>query len=396
MDLASALKKLIYSDPFYGLFLLNINKRFSTQIETAAVARSGVNCELLINKEYWDSLDNAEQIFVLKHEIGHILFKHMFVLSDLKYHEIANIAADCEINQYIDPECKYIDKYFYPKRLELPEKLGSREYYRRILNNESKLKIVFSGGEAQADHGNQEEGGQGQIVDDHSGMYSKDKESGFGDLTDAERELISKQIDYVAKHTAEQVQKQRGTIPGCFKGYIDSLFVQKKQIFNWKQYFRRLIGTAISVNLKKTRKKESFRFPDCSAIKYKRKSKILVAVDTSGSVSDKELCDFFSEINHLCKANVAVDICECDTEIKRVYKYDGKWDKSICGRGGTTFDPPIHYFNQNRDYTMIVYFTDGYAPLPEVKVRNNQIVWVITSNGHRQNYPGYTIYIPNE
>ena len=52
MDLEKALKKLIYKDPFYGLFLLNVDKQYdSTLPAIAAVGRIGVNCRLYINKE---------------------------------------------------------------------------------------------------------------------------------------------------------------------------------------------------------------------------------------------------------------------------------------------------------------------------------------------------------
>lgn len=44
----------------------------------------------------------------------------------------------------------------------------------------------------------------------------------------------------------------------------------------------------------------------------------------------------------------------------------------------------------------MIYFTDGEAPLPSVRIRNNQIIWIITSNGRRQDYSGKVIYIPNE
>ena len=93
MDLEKALKKLIYKDPFYGLFLLNLDKQYSTEIETAAVARNGVNCRLLINKEYWDGLSDEEQLFILKHECAHIMFKHFFIMSDCSNHTVANIAG---------------------------------------------------------------------------------------------------------------------------------------------------------------------------------------------------------------------------------------------------------------------------------------------------------------
>lgn len=382
MDLEKALKKLIFKDPFYGLFLLNLDKQYIDKLDaTAAVARNGINTILLINKERWDKLDDEEQMFILKHECNHIILKHFFVGKDLSNHEVANISADAELNQYIDPERKYIHKYFYPENINCPLQLGLREYYRRIMNNETPIQVISIGVSTN---------GTGELVDNHSSW--KD----FDDLSDAERELISQQVDHIVKNTVEQTRKQRGTIPGQFKGYIDELFKQKPAIFNWRKYFRRLIGTQISIDLKKTRKKESIRFPDSSAVKYRKKSKILVAIDTSGSVNDKELCDFFSEINHIYRAGADIDICECDSQIGRVYRYTGRWDGSISGRGGTSFDAPVQYFNERRDYTIMIYFTDGEAPLPSVRIRNNQIIWIITSGGAQQNYPGKTIYIPNE
>ena len=380
MDLEKALKKLIYKDPFYGLFLLSLDKQYSDKLDaTAAVARNGINCTLLINKERWDELGDDEQMFILRHECNHIILKHFFVGNDLSNKDKANIAADVEVNHYVDTERTYIDKYYYPETFGLAPQLGLREYYRQIPDSESQSN-------QNGDKGNSGK----ELADDHSGWGD------FNDLSDAEKDLISQQVDNIAKNTAEQTIKQRGKIPGQFKEYIDSLFKQKPAVFNWKKYFRRLIGTAISIDLKKTRKKESIRFPDASAVKYRKKSKILVAVDTSGSVNDKEICDFFSEINHIYKAGAEIDICEADAAVEKVYRYNGKWDMSITGRGGTSFDPPCQYFNEHRDYTMMIYFTDGYAPLPSMRIRNNKIIWIITSNGKRQDYSGISIYIPNE
>ena len=270
MDLEKALKKLIYKDPFYGIFLLNVDKQYdSTLPAIAAVGRIGVNCRLYINKELWDKLDDEEQLFVLKHEVNHIMFKHMFLYNDLSNHEIANIAADIHINQYIDPNRNYLGKYFYPESIQAPIDLGTREYYRLIVNNKTGIQVRYVTGKGDGDSMIDPESLNGQTVDDHSKMQEAG-EDGFGGLTDAEGELISNQIDHIAKNAAEQTIKQRGTIPGCFKEYIEGLFKQRPPIFNWKKYFRRLIGTQISIDLKKTRKKESIRFPDSSAVKYRK------------------------------------------------------------------------------------------------------------------------------
>ena len=175
------------------------------------------------------------------------------------------------------------------------------------------------------------------------------------------------------------------------------MFKQKPAIFNWKAYFRRMLGTIIDVDIKKTRKKESNRFPDASGLKHKRKSNIFLVIDTSGSVSDKELCDFFSEINHIYKAGAKVTICDCDTKVNKIYDYTGQWDGKINGRGGTTLSPAIEYFNDHRrDYQTIVLFTDGWIESDPIKVLG-QAMWIITSEGdHTRQFQGKTLYIPKE
>lgn len=152
----------------------------------------------------------------------------------------------------------------------------------------------------------------------------------------------------------------------------------------------------IDIELKKSRKKESIRFPDAMGVKHKRKSKILVAVDTSGSVSNKDLCDFFSEINYVYKAGTEVTILEFDADIQRIYQYYGKFDGSVSGRGGTDYLPPWEYYKSHiRDFNTLIIFTDGYAPTDKLTPLINT-VWVITSNGNKDNkYIGKTIFIPN-
>lgn len=60
-----------------------------------------------------------------------------------------------------------------------------------------------------------------------------------------------------------------------------------------------MLGFAIDVFVRKSHRKISKRFEGLAGIKLKHKHDILVAIDTSGSVSDKELKDFMSEIYHI-------------------------------------------------------------------------------------------------
>jgi predicted metal-dependent peptidase len=192
----------------------------------------------------------------------------------------------------------------------------------------------------------------------------------FTNITEAEKQLINNQIDYQAKTAAEGIKNQ-GTIPGHLRDYLNGLFKQKERIFNWKSYFSRVVGNSIKTYIKSTRYKPSYRFKGEPGNTLKFKPKILVAVDTSGSVSNNELADFFTEINHLYKSGVYVEIVEFDTCIQNKFVYKGnKTEIEIVGRGGTDMSDVYKYYIAHPDFSTLVVFTDGYLNVNYPKKRN--------------------------
>ena len=379
MDLDRAVKTLLIREPFYGLFLLNLNRYYGDRCDTACVCRNGINTELCVNKKFWDTLSDDEQLAILRHELSHILFKHITSSEYFDDHDKFNIAADCEVNSYIPILQK--DPYCYPARWNLENNKGTKFYYENLPDEPD-----------QPNDGNEGNNGDSSNSYDPNDSYASWKD--FQDLSDTEKQLIENQIDYQAKNTAETCQKLIGSLPGELKEYLDSLFKIKPQIFNWKAYFRRVIGNLITSELYLTRMRPSRRFPDSRGVKFKRKPHVLVGVDTSGSISDEELEDFFSEIYYLWKSGVKVTIAQIDTKIEHIEEYNGKFNKEIYGRGGTEFTDLINYYNERKkDFSTLVIFTDGYVSLNLPPFRNG--VWVITKNGQHQDYPGTKIYIPN-
>lgn len=373
MDLIKACKQLVIKDPFYGLFLLSLNKFFTKDTDTACVARRGINYELWVNPDFWATLTDDEQLGLIKHELMHIAFKHLIMGESFSDAELFNIATDAEVNQYIDviPEGG-VDYRKLDETTPPPPKAGSKYYYEFLLARQKKQQMPPMPSPTNHDHW-------------------KD----FQGLSEAEKTLISNQTDHIVKQVAAQVMKSRGTVPAELQEYVDSLFKVNPPVFNWKAYFRRLIGFAIDVFIKKCHRKVSKRFDGAAGIKMKHKHDILVAIDTSGSVSTQELKDFISEIYHIYKAGAGVDVIECDAQIHRIYPFKGTFDGKFTGRGSTDFKPVIDYYNQSRkQYSTLVFFTDGYAPTDTFKVMK-QMIWVITSNGNRNNrYPGYALFIP--
>lgn len=230
-----------------------------------------------------------------------------------------------------------------------------------------------------------------QTADELHKMWQKIMDS----LSKEEKDLIKKQAEFQMKEAAKNVQK--GDIPGELAETIERLLKIQPPVFNWKAYFRRLLGVHFDIYQKKTRRKESLRFEDSPGLKRKKKHSILVAIDTSGSVSSEEFKDFFSEIYHIYKAGAKIHILEIDTEITNEYDYRGVMPTKITGRGGTSFLPGVKYYNEHRnEYTSCVYFTDGYGDQDQCKPLG-KMLWIITSNGYQSgNYPGVKICIPKK
>lgn len=63
-------KKLMVKEPFYGLFLLTLNKEETKDIPTLGVCLEGINHKLLINPDFWNKHTDDQQVALLKHELN--------------------------------------------------------------------------------------------------------------------------------------------------------------------------------------------------------------------------------------------------------------------------------------------------------------------------------------
>ena len=130
-QVARTTKTLIFDEPFYGLFLIGINKKYSLQIPTAGVSKNGIGMQLTINPEFYTELKEDHRYGLIKHELLHIAFGHLITRDLYSDKKLFNIAADLEINQYILesklPEGGLLLSSF--PELNLPSKAGTDKYY---------------------------------------------------------------------------------------------------------------------------------------------------------------------------------------------------------------------------------------------------------------------------
>ena len=383
-SLSKAGKELMLREPYYGFFLIMLNKIWRKDLPTAGVSKNGINYQLAINEEFWTNLSEKHQLGLLKHELLHIAFGHLVSFSSFNNKRLANVAMDMEINQYIDADLLPeggIDINNY-EDLNLDKKAGCRYYYDKLQQlKDEKDKNGSCGNDEMdklldcVDNGN---------IPDHSTWEE------FENLTEAEQKLIEKQIQRVLSEAKEQTIKKRGHIPGEIEGVIVIEEITKPK-FDWRSYVRRFTGTSTKVFTKKIRRKENRRYDDNPGLKIKMKQHMLLAIDTSGSVSNEELTEFMNEIHHIYKAGVDITMVQCDTSIRSIEQYKGKHEMNVTGRGGTEFDPVLDYYNANqKKYTSLVYFTDGEC-YTSVKPKG-RVLWVLSERSHmNESLPGHVI-----
>ncbi len=393
-------KELMLKEPFYGFFLIMLNKLWSNKLPTAGVSKHNINFQLAINPEFWESLSDDHKMGLLKHELLHIAFQHLTTFNMFSDRKLANIAMDMEINQYIHedwlPEGG-ININDYPD-LNLNRRAGCRYYYDMLKQAKEDHDKNGTCGDENFDKvcDALKEGAQQVVICSGSGDQEVElPEHGtweeFEDLPEAEKKLIEKQLQKVLSDAKEQTIKKRGTVPGEINAVILIEEIVKPK-FDWRGFIRRFTGVSTKVFTKKIRRKENRRFSDNPGLKVKMKQHMLLGIDTSGSVSDTELKEFMNEIHHIYKCGVDITIVQCDTQIRSIEPYKGKYEEfSVKGRGGTYFDPVLEYFNGNlKNFTSLVYFTDGECSW-SVKPRGN-VLWVLSEQSHmNKDLPGKVI-----
>ncbi len=109
--------------------------------------------------------------------------------------------------------------------------------------------------------------------------------------------------------------------------------------------------------------------------------RIVIAIDTSGSVDEALLSNFLGEINSIMQSypNYEIDVITADAKVQshQVFLPGENLDYTVSGGGGTDFRPVFDYIDQTVDYpTILLYFTDGMGTFPEVEP-SYDVMWIM-------------------
>ena len=361
---------------YYGLFLMNFELRVDfSAYHDAAVSIDSFPFRMTVNPLLIGLKTLPEMIYIFCHEIEHIVLNHP--VAGIKYNpkkdpEIGfrlNVAMDVSINDRLteDSKSNNFDVIAEPEeaftsaalrelfKVHVKELQAFDYYFDRVpkpndLGN-TPIKIIF------ASACNQNE------------IITEQKRKGVMCIpcwteSDDPDEIASIIRRFVSDACDGMPESMRSTLPDHQKEVLEKLLTPPT--ISWKQLLKRFIGT-IPYGHRKTRTRLNRRQPeryDISGSVNDRMVKIVVAIDTSGSMSNEDLERIMVEIFDIIGSRKCeVTIIECDAKIQRIYKAFSVKDVSfdIQGRGGTSFVPVIEYVNENRYFrdAILIYFTDG-------------------------------------
>ena len=210
-----------------------------------------------------------------------------------------------------------------------------------------------------------------------------DKNTALSELWD-EDDLAVAMIDGIIEST-----KDWGSLAGNF---AEQLKASAKAKINWRNVLSGFRASILSTQRKLTRMRPNRRtgFDNMGSIR-RFDTKVLVAVDVSGSISSSDLSYFYGVINSAFRYGfTAVDVIQFDAGVRVVQSLKKvQREVFVMGRGGTSFQEPIDYANEN-GYDGLVILTDGYAPQPVLPDNMRcKLVWVCNNRESYESSHGW-------
>ena len=407
-------------EAFCGMFLPKMNRYFKEDFQApAAITIVNGTPTLILNPQLLFIMCDDYYDFkcIIQHEIYHLVFKHLIPSRNYPNHDRTNIAMDTSVNQHIRfsenlaSQCFTLDNFNKKFNVNAEAKREFEYYYDLIpdtfnqtdqtlkqmlkeLDDLKKKRQALDGSGSGSDDIEQQKKDLDQQINDLKEKIKQYLKNNYvlGDISGNESSsTLSPSEQLTLQELIEGTiseAKARGKIPGSMESILNDLYF-KEPIIPWQKECRNLIGS-IPCPYRKTMRVKNRRQPKRADILGRvndRKIRVLLAIDTSGSVSDNCLRYFFNEIFNIVKdVNAEVYLIQCDSDVKSYEQIKTKNDVSkvkIAGRGGTYFTPVFEYIKNEipkpDQPNLVVYFTDGYGEreIPKELKGNFEVLWVL-------------------
>lgn len=348
---------------------------------------------IVISKRMSEAYPNFGMVFVLAHELFHLLLRHHERSAQLQMKEeplriLYNILADAKIWELLTNNAlRNILQYniIREEHEKLAEDVITHANVITVLD-----KILLPGWRNALDNHNiavlEIDKAFGILKEyllpptafqNPYGPGNKNNPFKHGKVEEATHKEIMKRI-------AEGITTTRGTETNKLIAEIDKLWFKREVPF--RKIIKRQLLDQIKYEwtYKKPHKKSVPLRVLLPSKKKHETARVLIAIDTSGSVPDKAISKFLNEIDELMKKQLAtVKLITFDVEIHQEFDLkqasDMKEIKQIHGRGGTSCKQVIAKAVKEKWKNLII-MTDGYLDQDEIPAppKHMNMWWILT------------------
>ena len=388
--------KLMLEHPYFGTVAAALKLHPSDNIES--FLSDGVH--LQYNDAYFDNASVEEVEFALANGAMHTVLKHQSRTGE-RYEWLWQLATDYTINAMLVKngfglpdranfqqrfEGMYAEEVYEILRSDIiNEELSSDESLQEQAHDEqgksNNDRVSQEGVEAPRDwnekgdrprQGAKSDGSNSENANRNELQHAKEEEP---------LEEIHALQEELKEHFEQIFQKlnRQGTLPKDLKFVVPEYFSHK---VDWREL---LYGYIASY----TKSTYSFIPPN---MKYLYRGiylpslnsdllRIVIAVDTSGSVDETLLGTFLGEVGSIMQRypNYEIDLITADAKVQshKVFLPGESLEYDVSGRGGTDFSAVFAYIDQQINYpTLLLYFTDGMGIFPETEPHYD-VMWVM-------------------
>lgn len=315
------------------------------------------------NEEWFSTLTYDQRVGLVCHEAWHVALLHLTRRGD-RNPDIWNYAGDYVINQLL------VDAGF-----ELPPNGLQDDRFRGMTTIQVYDIIYKENPPIQIELLDVQEPTNSEPEDGKSSGKSSKK------IAMEEMENHVKGMLVKAHMQNKMAGKKAGKIPDEIERLIDELINPR---LSWRDILSRFLTEKVKDDYTWHRPNKRFAPDYYLPTQYSEAlAHITVAIDTSGSITPKQLTAILSEIQYIRDTlkPKKMTILDCDSRIHNVY--DATEDQHIkdfkfSGGGGTKCEPVIKYCEKNPT-TALVYFTDMFMSFPS-QGPNFPVLWIAYDN----------------
>lgn len=363
MDVITKIKKarlsLLFNNPFFGSLIMQLPlQEENTWCTTAAVDGRYIYW----NRKFFEGLSLDEVIFVLAHEVMHVVYDH-FGRRGHRDPGYYNMAGDYVINAMLINE-----KIGAMPMKPVVDKDESGNTSQRVGLYDKKYEGWTS--EAVYDDLQKRQVKKQMTLDVHIQM-GKDGQDGAGKKAnggipiEVDEATLKEIRESLKDKILQAAQAAAGKMPASIARLVDHLVEAK---INWRDYIRETIQSQLTADYtwhKPNRRHSSSDIVFPSLVKEETID-VEVSIDQSGSISAEMARDFLSEIwgitNQYSSYRIAVSTFDTKVYNRQVFTEDNideMLDYEPKGGGGTSINSVWQYLRKH-DITpkLLIVFTD--------------------------------------